>query len=203
LRARSLSHAGITVSDFNRAVRFYADVFGCTLVGVADTEPERVRSFFGIDAERPRCKIGWIRVRGGAVLEIFEFQPQRPPEPIPWNRVGLTHICFDVSDCRKWYDDLKRQGIECLCEPQVSPRGHSFFFIKDFDGNLIELIDLGYKYQVLKWLGPLGGWLFRRGRYKAYYQASRSGTEVPGRADSLSVRSSSMGGLRPPMPPDS
>ena len=27
----------------------------------------------------PRCKIGWIRAPGGAVLEIFEFQPQQPP----------------------------------------------------------------------------------------------------------------------------
>ena len=32
-------------------------------------------------------KIGWIRVPGGAVLEIFEFQPQLPPDAIPWNRV--------------------------------------------------------------------------------------------------------------------
>jgi hypothetical protein len=25
---------------------------------------------------------------------------------------------------------------------------------------------------VLNWLGPLGGWLFRRGMYKKYYQPS-------------------------------
>jgi len=49
MRARSFSHVGITVSDFNRAVKFYWEVFGCPLVGVADTPPERVRSFFGVD----------------------------------------------------------------------------------------------------------------------------------------------------------
>ena len=27
-------------------------------------------------------------------------------------------------------------------------------------------MDLGYMYYVLQWLGPLGGWLFRRGMYK-------------------------------------
>ena len=83
MRARSFSHTGITVSDFNKAVRFYWDVFGCPLVGVADTPPERVRSFFGINAERPACKIGWIRVPGGATLEIFEFQPQLASVPAP------------------------------------------------------------------------------------------------------------------------
>ena len=51
MRARSFSHVGITVSDFNKAVQFYWNVFGCPLVGVADTPPERVRSFFGVTSE--------------------------------------------------------------------------------------------------------------------------------------------------------
>ena len=184
MRARSFSHVGITVSNFNKAVQFYWDVFGCPLVGVADTPPDRVRSFFGVTDEAesrragadrssggggPRCKIGWIRVPGGAVLEIFEFQPQLPPRAVPWNGVGLTHISFNVSNLNKWHDYLTRKGVECVSRPERSPRGHSFFFAKDFDGNLIELMDLGYMYYVLQWLGPLGGWIFRRGMYRQYY----------------------------------
>jgi len=169
MRARSFSHAGITVSNFNRAVQFYWDVFRCPLVGVADTPSERVKTFFGVDADRPACKIGWIRVPGGGVLEIFEFNPNQPPQSVPWNRVGLTHIAFNVKNIRKWHDYLVKKGVEVLGEPERSPRGHSFFFAKDFDGNLIEIMDLGHMYHVLKWLGPLGGWLFRRGMYKQYY----------------------------------
>ena len=78
MKARSFSHSGITVSNFNRAVKFYWDVFGCPLVGVADTPPDRVRTFFGVQGERCSCRIGWIRVPGGAVLEIFAFEPQIP-----------------------------------------------------------------------------------------------------------------------------
>jgi catechol 2,3-dioxygenase-like lactoylglutathione lyase family enzyme len=178
MKARSFSHCGITVSSFNKAVRFYWDVFGCPLVGVADTPPERVRAFFGVEGPStslgtgpaPSCKIGWIRVPGGAVLEIFEFQPQLPPAAVRWNRVGLTHISFNVSNTQRWYDYLVSKGVECVSRPERSPRGHSFFFAKDFDGNLIELMDLGYMYYVLGWLGPLGGWLFRRGMYRKYYE---------------------------------
>ena len=66
MKARSFSHVGITVSDFNRAVQFYWDVFGCPLVGVADTPPDRVRSVLRRRRRRSRrCKIGWIRVPGG------------------------------------------------------------------------------------------------------------------------------------------
>ena len=172
MRARSFSHAGITVSDFNKAVQFYSDVFGCPLVGVADTPPDRVRTFFGVEGKQPSCKIGWIRVPGGGVLEIFDFTPHLPPGPIPWNRVGLTHISFNVKNTQKWYDYLVGKGVECLSKPERSPRGHTFFFAKDFDGNLIEIMDLGHMYHVLKWLGPLGGWLFRKRMYKQYYETS-------------------------------
>lgn len=185
MKARSFSHCGITVSSFNKAVRFYWDVFGCPLVGVADTPPERVRAFFGVEGPStslgtgpstslgpgaaPSCKIGWIRVPGGAVLEIFEFQPQLPPAAVRWNQVGLTHISFNVRNTQRWYDYLVSKGVECVSRPERSPRGHTFFFARDFDGNLIELMDLGYMYHVLGWLGPLGGWLFKRGMYRQYY----------------------------------
>ena len=170
MRARSFSHVGITVSDFNKAVKFYWEVFGCPLVGAGDTPPDRVRAFFGVDAEQPACKIGWIRAPGGGVMEIFEFKPHQPAVDVVWNRVGLTHISFNVKNCKKWHEYLVSKGVEIVSEPEQSPRGHWFFFVKDIDGNLIELIDLRIRHYVLNWLGPLGGWLFRRGMYKRYYQ---------------------------------
>lgn len=170
MRARSFSHVGLTVRDFNRTVKFYWEVFGCPLVGVSDTPPDRVQSFFGVDAPAPSLKIGWIRVPGGGVLEIFAFDPQQPAVEIPWNRVGLTHFSLNVRNLQKWYDFLVSKGVEVVSRPERSPRGHSFFFAKDCDGNLIELMDLGYMHYVLGWLGPLGGWLFRRGMYKRYYR---------------------------------
>jgi catechol 2,3-dioxygenase-like lactoylglutathione lyase family enzyme len=170
MHARSFSHVGITVSNFNRFVQYYSDVFGCRLVGVADTPPDRVRTFFGVDGEMPRCKIGWVRAPGGVILEIFEFQPQLPAERIPWNRVGQTHFSFNVRNTQKWYDYLASKGVECVSRPEQSPRGHWFFFARDLDGNLIEMIDLGYMHYVLQWGGALGGWLFKRGMYRQYYE---------------------------------
>ncbi|MCC6164740.1 MAG: VOC family protein [Acidobacteria bacterium] len=171
MKVQSFSHVGITVSDFSRFVQVYADVFGCPVVGVSDAPPERVRSFFGVglDHETPRCKIGWIRVPGGATLEIFGFEPTLPPERIPWNRIGQTHFSFEVRGIHRWHDHLKAKGLEIVSQPEQSPRGHWFFFVRDFDGNLIEMIDLRHMYYVLRWLGPLGGWLFRRGMYRQYY----------------------------------
>ena len=174
MRARSFSHVGITVSDFNRAVQFYWDVFGCPLVGVADTPPDRVRSFFGVDGHRRRAaRSAGFRVPGGGVLEIFEFQPQLPPERDPVEPRRPDALLLQRAQHRsKWHAYLKGKGVECCREPEQSPRGHWFFFCRDFDGNLIEMIDLGYMYHVVKWLGPLGGWLFRRGMIRRTYEGT-------------------------------
>ena len=175
MRVRSFSHTGITVSDLNRAVRFYWDVFSCPLVGVSDVPPERLRSFFGVAGDPPTCKIGWLRVPGGAVLEIFEFRPDQPPAEVPWNRAGLTHVCFNIRNVQKWHDYLVTKGVEIVSVPEQSPNGGQwFFFVKDCDGNLIELTQLGATNDfLLRWLGPFGGWLARHGMvrdYRRYYQ---------------------------------
>jgi len=170
VRVRSFSHVAITVADFNRSVRFYWDVFGAPVVGVSDTPTERVRGFFGVDAPEPTCKIGWIRVPGGATIEVFEFVPHEPPVDVVWNRQGITHLSFNVHNTARWHDYLVGKGVEIVCPPEQSPHGHTFFFVKDPDGNLIELIDNKHMRPILKWLGPLGGVVFRHSLYKRYYQ---------------------------------
>jgi catechol 2,3-dioxygenase-like lactoylglutathione lyase family enzyme len=170
MRVRSFSHVAITVSDFNEAVRFYWEVFGAPVVGVSDTPSERVRTFFGVDAPDPTCKIGWVRVPGGATIEIFEFRPCEPAAEVVWNRVGPTHISFNVHDTDRWHRYLVDKGVEIVSPPERSPHGHTFFFVKDPDGNLIELIDNKHMRAVLRWLGPLGGVVFRHTMYKRYYR---------------------------------
>ena len=93
-----------------------------------------------------------------------------PSEEIVWSRVGLTHISFDVKNPYKWYDFLKGNGVEIVSEVEESSHGHAFFFVKDCDGNLIEIIDLRYRYPLLRYLGWFAGWLFGRGRYKKHYE---------------------------------
>jgi catechol 2,3-dioxygenase-like lactoylglutathione lyase family enzyme len=171
MKVHSFSHVAITVADFNRTVRFYSDLFGAHVVGVnCDHDPERLRTFFGVDSDAPELKIGWIRVPGGATIEVFEFQPGRDGEPVEWTRQGLTHLSFNVRGTARWHEYLRDHGVEIVAPPEQSPKGHTFFFVKDPDGNLIELIDNLHMRAVLKWLGPIGGPIFRRTLYRKYYQ---------------------------------
>ena len=116
------------------------------------------------ESDRRVLRDGWPRVRrveliAGSGVDLQHFHALSLPAGPPSGPL----VCAQVSRM------LTSKGVECLGPPERSPRGHSFFFAKDFDGNLIELMDLGRMYYVLGWLGPLGGWLFRRGMYKQYY----------------------------------
>lgn len=172
MRVRSFSHVAITVADFNRSVQFYADVFGAPVIAVGDSPHARVRGFFGVDAPNPTCRIGWVRVPGGTIIEIFQFQPNQPPIDTVWNRVGITHFSFDVDDTDAWHRYLVELGVEIVAPPEQSPHGHTFFFVRDPDGNLIELIDTGWKRPLVRQLGWLGGALFRRTLYRKHYRPS-------------------------------
>lgn len=173
MKVHSFSHVAITVADFNRTVRFYSDVFGAHVVGVnCDHDPQRLRTFFGVDDDAPELKIGWIRVPGGATIEVFEFTPGGPGTPVEWSRQGLTHLSFNVRGTERWHRHLVAQGVEIVSPPEASPKGHTFFFVKDPDGNLVELIDNKHMRPILKWLGPLGGPLFKRTLYRKYYRRS-------------------------------
>jgi hypothetical protein len=81
------------------------------------------------------------------------------------------HLLAQAHQCGPAFDEGRiGKGVEIVSPPEQSPRGHWLFFVRDFDGNLIEITDLGHMYYVLQWLGPLGGWLFRRGMYRKYYE---------------------------------
>ncbi len=155
MKVQSFSHVGITVSDFNRFVQFYWDVFGCPLVGVADTPPERVRSFFGVGLEHERhgarsagfaCRAAPCSRSSGSSRRCRPTHPVEPRRPDALQLQRAQHPAM----ARPW---LKAKGVEIVSTPEQSPRGHSFFFVRDFDGNLIELMDLRHMYHVLRLAG--------------------------------------------------
>ena len=171
MRSQSFSHVAITVADFNRSVRFYPELFGATLVGVSHTPKERIQGFFGVDDPDPELKIGWLRLPGGATIEIFEFTPYVPAEPTVWNRQGIHHFSVNVHDTDRWHAYLASRGVKIVAEPLTSPGPgpHTFMFIADPDGNLLELIDMKVKRPLLKLFGPAAGGIFKRTMYRKYY----------------------------------
>ena len=114
-------------------------------------------------------KLGFLRIPGGGVIEIFEFSKTLPAEKVCWNKPGVTHLTLNVANTHKMYKRLKDKGVEFFSVPQHSG-GADWVFMKDPDGNLIEIIDLKFNYYAIKYLGRLVGCLLKATKFKNYYK---------------------------------
>lgn len=169
MKIRSVSHVGLTVSDFEKAVKWYSDTFGFKLISEQILNIDQVDKLYALyNLKNTAIRLGFLRGPKGGVIEIFEFTSPLEAEHVKWNKPGPTHITLDVKNINKWYSSLKNRGVEFFSEPQCTG-GNDWVFLKDPDGNLIELIDLKLNYHIIRWLGGIAGTLMAKGKYNKYY----------------------------------
>lgn len=170
MRVKSLSHVGLTVSNFEKAVDFYSKKFGFRLINEQILEKEQVDTLYELyELKYTQVRLGFLRAPKGAIVEIFEFNPGLPAERTIWNKPGPTHFTLDVHNVQKWYRRLSKEGIRFFSEPQ-NTNGTDWVFLQDPDGNLIELIDLKFNYMVIRLLGGLVGYIMSKFSFKKYYK---------------------------------
>jgi predicted enzyme related to lactoylglutathione lyase len=110
---------GIPVADQDRALRFYTETLGLTVVGdVPFDEKQR-----------------WITLSiPGAETLITLFTP-----PGQEDRIGtLVNMAFQTTDLDESYKDLTAKGVECV-KPPTSQAWGAYALFKDSEGNTICL----------------------------------------------------------------
>ena len=134
----SAHHVGLTVTDLDRAVEFYRDVLGLEVrdrfeVGgeafaTAVDVPGATGSFAHLDA-------------GDARVELVEYDPpgdDRPPADL--NQSGAVHLGLSVDDVDGVVADLP-DDVTTLSDPRTTESGTRIAFLRDPDGNLVELLE--------------------------------------------------------------
>ncbi|NDI34980.1 VOC family protein [Chengkuizengella sediminis] len=169
MKIKSISHVGLTVSNFEQAVKWYSDFFGFKLISEQTLDKKQVDKLYPLyHLHDTTIRLGFLRGPKSGIIEIFEFSNTLPTEHIIWNKIGATHITLDVKNVHKWYQHLKSRGIHFFSEPQTTA-GTDWVFLKDPDGNLIELIDLKANYTIIRLVGNIAGKMMAKGKYKKYY----------------------------------
>jgi lactoylglutathione lyase len=136
-------HVGLTVRDMNKTIEFYTKYFNFSveMKGVFSEE------FISGHNQLYKLKEGvfsdfcFLKAPNGIVLEVFQFSEEVQGE-LKWNCPGYHHICLKVKDVCEVYENMRAEGIEFFFAPDVrdTPDKH-WVFLKDPDGNLIELQD--------------------------------------------------------------
>jgi catechol 2,3-dioxygenase-like lactoylglutathione lyase family enzyme len=144
-RARSMSarfnHVGHCVTDLVRSRRFYEELLGFTFV--REIRPSDESSAKLVRLHPPLGMTACYLERDGFVLELLHFAGEgaaaRPWRERVMNEPGLTHIsvsCDVPAVCAR----LAEYGGEMLADTDIGLA----VFVRDPDGQLIELLPMAY-----------------------------------------------------------
>jgi catechol 2,3-dioxygenase-like lactoylglutathione lyase family enzyme len=136
------NHVGISVTDLDRSIAFYRDMFG--MEPLTDPFPFSGDQFSEImdipDAQGRMCMIAG----GNLWLELFEFANPAGKAKDPNYKVsdrGISHFGFNVEDIAATYDKLKAAGVPVHGRLQTfMGGGMRAAYCRDPDGNVFEIM---------------------------------------------------------------
>jgi catechol 2,3-dioxygenase-like lactoylglutathione lyase family enzyme len=139
-----LRHAGIVVTDLERALGFYRDLLGLKIVRTMDESGPYLDNLLGLKDVRVTT-VKLAPEGGGALVELLFFQS--PIANAQGKRgiyeIGPSHVAFTVQDLDGLFQRLSRAGVSFTTAPQISPDGLAkVAFCQDPDGSPIELVEM-------------------------------------------------------------
>ena len=131
-------HVGITVADLDRAVDFYAETFDLDVLAEFSVGGDAFAEAVAVDG----ASASFAHLDAGdAVVELVAYEPTGETAPDPeLNRPGATHLGLSVDDVEALYDGLA-DDVETLSPPRTTESGTTILFVRDPEGNLIEVLD--------------------------------------------------------------
>jgi catechol 2,3-dioxygenase-like lactoylglutathione lyase family enzyme len=146
----AVTHVGVTVTDLERAVRWYGDALGLEELGPA-IEVRADRGHGGaVAADVFGTRFGRFRQAhlagaNGVAVELFEFlEPptQRRRANFEYWRTGIFHVCFAVGDVERAAERIVAAGgrrRSTRVWPIFPGEPYRTCYCEDPFGNVIEL----------------------------------------------------------------
>jgi len=140
------NHVGQCVTDLGRARRFYVEVLGFEVwreITVPDSPTDRM-----LRVAPPVGLTACYLRRDGFVLELLHFggtgAAALPRRERVMNEPGLTHLSVSVDDIAATCARVTEFGGQVLDDTDIG----GGVFVRDPDGQLVELLHMGYRASV-------------------------------------------------------
>lgn len=135
----SAAHHGLNVSDMDAALSFYRDTLGLTELrrfpmGAAQTEIVGVADVTG--------EIAFLDA-GTVDIELIAYDTPKNENVHTQASsidVGVAHLCLTVEDIEAEYDRLSSEA-PFINPPQRVGNGAEIAYLRDPDGNVVELLE--------------------------------------------------------------
>jgi len=137
------NHVGQCVSDLARSRRFYEELLGFEVE--RELRPPDDPSSTLLRLPTPLGMTALYLRRDGLVLELLHFESgTKPARERVMNETGLTHVSVSVDDVDEVCARVAEYGGEVLSDTNIG----AAIFIRDPDGQLIELLPMSYREQL-------------------------------------------------------
>jgi lactoylglutathione lyase len=137
------NHLGQCVTDLPRSRRFYEELFGFEVEREIHPPDDPSSTLLGL--EQPLGLTALYLRRDGLVLELLHFAAGHAPgRTRAMNEPGLTHISLSVDDVDGVCARVPEFGGEVLDDTNIGVG----IFIRDPDGQLLELLPMSYRAQL-------------------------------------------------------
>jgi lactoylglutathione lyase len=141
---RGVHHAGVTVSNLDRALAFYRDVLGLDVFVQAERRNETIGAIVGYPGAG--VKLAFVGVPGdSARIELLEYlEPRGDAVDGETFRPATGHVCFRVDDIDALYQRVIDAGFTPRSTAPVTidegpNAGARAFYVRDPDGYTVEL----------------------------------------------------------------
>ena len=121
-RIIGVSHAAFYVSDMAKTRAFYEGFLG-------------FQSPFSIPRKNPSEQLVWIKINDRQTIELF------PGSEVAPDADRLYHDAIETDDAEAMRVYLKAKGVEVPDKVGVGKIGNKNYFIKDPNGNTIEIVE--------------------------------------------------------------
>lgn len=138
----AFNHVGQCVTDLERSKRFYCELLGFSFD--REINPPDDGSAKLLSLTPPLEMTASYLVRDGFVLELLHFAASdqtQPYEARSMNQPGLTHLSLSVEDLDGVLARVPEFGGSVIADSNIGVG----VFIRDPDGQLVELLPMAYR----------------------------------------------------------
>lgn len=148
MNIKKFRHIAIIIRSMDAMLPFYQDILGFSIKRDSTINSPEFQKGIGLPSASARCV--HLGLPDSTIdLELIEFAPpnKRKCENPAVNDPGFRHIALVVNNLEATVDELKQKGVAFHSPPirfetPREIRGFRFVYLKDPEGNFIELNEL-------------------------------------------------------------
>ena len=122
-----IAHNAFRVEDLDASIDFYTQILG-------------LKEAFRLVHDNGKPFLVYLQINANTFVELFPGGKEKVP--VTRESIGFAHLCLHVDDISATLAKLRERGLPCPGEPSMGKDGNWQYWIKDPDGNDIELMQI-------------------------------------------------------------